>query len=129
MITGQDRRDLAAEQTSIPAAAPAPVVAATEPPSMNALLFFRGNHNQHYVDSWRGPYVLLPAPVETPHFIGSILDEREIFTYEIAWRAGGPGSLVRRQGRFISEAGARGAAQWEMDRLEKLLAEPEARRP
>ena len=44
------------------------------------------------------------------------------FSYEIAWREGQPGGTVRRSGKFVSAKTARGAAQWEAERLEKLLA-------
>lgn len=124
MMTGQDHRDAAEEErvrlAALPAAVPvAPVQAG--PPSANALARLRAVYP--YVIPWKGPYVAHGEAIEGRWLRGQILDADGLFTYEIAWKEGGPGAVVRREGKFRTPGGAREAGQWELERLEKLLTD------
>lgn len=122
MLTGQDMHDLAAETPPPVAAEAAQVDAAPAPPSQAAL--WRLIQARPCIERWHGPYVERTPAIDGAHLRAVILcRDGDLYAYEIDWRAGGSGAVVGRQHGFIHEAEARAAAQWELDRLEKLLAE------
>ena len=126
MMTGQDNRDAAEEERRAKEAAtppaPPPVEPADEPPTAAGMT--RLAQAWPYVQPWCGPFTVHGAELPGRWLVAAIISASwSNFGYEISWRAGGPGSVVRRQLKFFKEEPAREAAQWEMDRLEKLLAD------
>ena len=121
MMTALDMRDAEAEGRRVaqetPAAAPAVPAAAPSAKAMRRLA-----QVFPHVEAWRGPYGEC-GHIEGGHLRATLLGLSSGFAYEIAWRSGGPGAVARRQHGFIAEGEARKAAQWELDRLEKLFAE------
>ena len=122
MMTAQDMRDAEAESRRVAGETPAAVVSAVPAAAPSAKAMRRLAQVFPHVEPWRGPYGEC-GPIEGGHLRAILLSLSPGFAYEIAWRSGGAGAVVRRQHGFIAEGEARKAAQWELDRLEKLLAE------
>ena len=99
MMTAQDMRDAEAEGRRVaqetPAAAPAVAATAPSTKAMRRLaqVFL-------HVEAWRGPYGEC-GHIEGGHLRATLLGLSSGFAYEIAWRSGGPGAVVRRQHGFI----------------------------
>ena len=127
MMTPQDERDAAeedrrAKEAAAALPAPPPVEPSAEPPPQTGMM--RMAQAWPYVQPWGGPFTVQGAELPGRWLVAAIISASwSNFGYEISWRGGGPGSLVRRQLKFFKEEPAREAAQWEMDRLEKLLAD------
>ena len=124
MMTGLDIRDAereAAAAAALALAAPSPdgVPMAPVPPrsALWQLIQVRPP-----IESWRGPYAAVGVEAVSANFrLTLLVREGDAFTYEIAWREGGDGALVRRQHGFIGAGAAESAGRWEMNRLQKLF--------